>query len=133
MHRTPAATPTARAVPVAADVALRQRRPDPAAVPDEERIRRQAARGVDDHRVGDEGERERAEVAGTEGARHEQSKREVAEARDALVGHTPAEASHGLDHAMLTRFRSDALLIPWRSRSCLHSEGRATVRSGDVS
>ena len=67
-----------------------------AAVADEQRIRRQAARRVDDDGVGDEGEGERPEAAGAEGTRDEQSQREVAEARDALVGHSPAQAS---DHA----------------------------------
>ena len=80
MHRTPAATPTARAVPRSG-----RRRTAPAtnqiaAEPDKEWICRQAACGVDDHRVGDEGEREGSEAAGTEGARHEQSEREVAQA-----------------------------------------------------
>ena len=67
-----------------------------AAEADEKRICRQAARGVDDHGVRDEGERECPEAAGPEGARDEQSQRKVAEARDALVGHTPAKASHYL-------------------------------------
>ena len=90
MHRTPVADTDDESGP-----GSRRRRPAPAttrvaAVPDEKRIRRQAPCGIDDHRVGDEGERERPEIAGTEGARDEQSEREVAEARDALVGTHPS-------------------------------------------
>ena len=134
MQMTPAATPTRRAVPVAADVRSAPATTRVAAVPDEERIGRQAACGVDDERVGDVGERERSEVAGTEGARHEQSQGEVAEARDALVHHTPAEASHGLDQPMLTGCGPGLSLLSRRGswRHVGTPEGRATGPRGAV-
>ena len=93
MQMRPATTPTTKAVPVAADVPRRQRRSRVSAVPDKERIGRQAACSVDDKCVCDERECEGAEVGRTVGVSDKEAQREVAEARYALVRHTPAEAS----------------------------------------
>src|SRR4029079_620362 len=77
---------------------------DPAAVPDQERIGRQAPCSVDDHCVGSEGEGEVTEAACTEGARHEQSDGEVAEAGDALIRHAPTKAAYGRYEPVRTGF-----------------------------
>jgi hypothetical protein len=69
-----------------------------AAEPDEERIRRQAACGVDHHRLGDEGQSERSEAAGRSSAQR-RVQREIAHAPHALVSDTPANASHSLNQA----------------------------------